>query len=103
MIFQPIVGGGNDKSYVTGSYSGNNGSQFIELGFRPSFVIISGSKMSYPTGISYFGAYDVFTGGTILTQFISFTNTGFTVTYTADNEYPQLSQSGRLYNYIAFK
>ena len=89
--------------YVVGSYTGSGGGMTVELGFRPSFLIISGSQASYPTGIDYFGAYDIFTGGTILTETVSFTDTGFTLHGRASNEYPQLITAGRLYNYIAFR
>ena len=93
----------NNKPYTVGSYTGTGGGMTITLGFRPSFLIISGSRTSYPTGIDYFGAYDVFTGGTILTETVTFTDTGFVLNYRESNEYPQLIQSGRQYNYIAFR
>ena len=93
----------DNKPYTVGSYTGNGSGMTVELGFRPSFLIVSGSRTSYPTGIDYFGAYDVLTGGTILTETVSFTDTGFTLHYRESNEYPQLIQSGRQYNYIAFR
>ena len=101
----PFVGAAalGGPTRAAGNYTGTGAAITVDLGFRPSFLAVSGSKTSYPTGVDKFGAYDVFTGGTILTETVTFTDTGFTLHYRESNEYPQLIQSGRLYNYIAFR
>ena len=95
--------------YKVGSYKGNGSTQTIELGFRPSFVIISGSFSGTSSTSSALYNYNLFTAGSLCTEMIRFTNTGFTViwaTSTASSTgmmYPQLNASNHSYNYIAFR
>lgn len=94
------------RSYVVGNYVGNGGTQSINVGFRPSFVIVSGqTASSYSTSIDLAGYFSI-TGGTNQPGRISFTDTGFTV-YPAtgnreDANYPMMNSLNHNYNYIAF-
>ena len=91
------------KPYAAGSYTGKGSNLTITLGFRPSFLIISGSEMVYPTGTASLGSRDLITAGNVLSEFVTFTDTGFTLIAGESNEYPQLVSSGRTYDYIAFR
>ena len=94
------------KPYVTGTYTGDGGTKSIHLGFRPSFVIISGMKeIPNNTDTTQFDRVFVMTGGNNITKRVKFTSTGFTV-YPKDVDnyfYPYLNQTDRVYDYIAFK
>ncbi len=89
--------------YVVGSYTGSGGGMTVELGFRPSFLIISGATISYSTDRGNLGAYSIITAGNILPNFVVFTDTGFTINPAASNEYPKLTENIRVYDYIAFR
>ena len=94
------------KPYVTGSYVGNGQSVKVKLGFRPSFLIICGTKAGIGESSSAVTAdYKAFTGGNILPTLIIFTNDGFTVKHIDSNGYyrPRLCHSDRVYDYIAFR
>ena len=90
------------KPYVAGSYNGNGGTRSVYLGFRPSFVIISGMEHHIGNTPTAFTNYVVMTGGHVMSNEIWFTDTGFTVNGSS-GWVPQLSVSGRTYDYIAFK
>ena len=92
--------------YATGTYTGNGGSKDIRLGFRPSFVIISGMKETFNTNnlVDIDRFTGISSGGTIRTR-VKFTDTGFTVLPKGEGNYylPDLNEEGRVYDYIAFK
>ena len=90
------------KPYAVGSYVGNGQERRVELGFRPSFVIISGMEHHIGNTPTAFTNYVVMTGGHVMSNEIWFTDTGFTVNGSS-GWVPQLSVSGRTYDYIAFK
>ena len=93
----------DNKPYVAGSYTGNGSAVTVTLGFKPSFLVITGRISTYPVGQDSLGSYDAFTAGSILTTIVTLTDTGFIARTTADNVYPQLANSGRTYDYIAFR
>lgn len=90
------------KPYVVGSYVGTGAARSIYLGFRPSFVIISGMEHHIGNSPTTFTNYTVMTGGHVMTDEIWFTDTGFTVSESIGWA-PLLSISDRTYDYIAFK
>ena len=94
------------RPYVVGSYTGSGGTKTIELGFRPSFVVVSGVSSTVVTNdSSELARYFAMTAGNTIPTRIQFTDTGFTV-YPMDTEhkyYPCLNAGGREYDYIAFK
>lgn len=95
-----------NKPYVVGSYTGTDEQLTITLGFRPKFVVISGMKAGNGVNSTvewdrHFGLCD----GTVLSERLAFTDTGFIVRpqgYPYSN-YPDFSESGRPYCYIAFR
>ena len=93
----------NTKPYVTGSYTGAGEelAKTVRLGFRPSFVIISGAAYCRGVGDADPVLYTVLTGGNAASNAITFTDTGFTA--QKPTGYPSLNDSGRKYDYIAFK
>ncbi|MCI8716520.1 MAG: hypothetical protein HFF66_12095 [Oscillospiraceae bacterium] len=97
----------SNKPYTTGHYTGNGNTLTIELGFRPSFLIISALKETITTNDpGHFAQYLIATGGGIpLNNRCIFTNTGFTVYGFNRNGFnlPILNQEGYAYDYIAFK
>ena len=88
--------------YVVGYYTGTGSDMTIELGFRPSFVIISGANTTYSVGSTELGHYNLISGGNSLSRCITFTDTGFTVNKLEDTEFPKML-SGKRYDYIAFR
>lgn len=92
------------KPYVTGSYTGTGKDMTITLGFRPSFVIVSGMEGSSGnhTTEPYDHAFGM-TGGNALKTRLDITNTGFIVRYFNTTAYPLLVERGQVYDYIAFK
>ncbi|MDE7010938.1 MAG: hypothetical protein K2O93_06965 [Oscillospiraceae bacterium] len=103
-IAEAAYSSGN-KPYVIGRYPGTGGSQTITLGFRPSFLIISGTKSTPDangaTRLAYFfGA----TSGENLNKSVQFTDSGFIVTPGAASRiYPDLVNGTMTYEYIAFR
>ena len=95
----------NELPYVTGSYVGTGKNVDINLGFRPSFVIIcghlTGDALNTDTRMTIaFGA----TGGTVITSRIALTDTGFQLRdRSGAGIYPDFTINGRRYDYIAFK
>ena len=94
------------RPYVVGSYTGDGETKTITLGFRPSFVIISG--MVATMELNNTDDYDRYFGmsaGNIMKRRLEFTDTGFTV-FPRDFDhsyYPSFNENGRRYDYIAFK
>ncbi len=93
----------SNKPYKVGSYVGNGSARTIHLGFRPSFLIISGAILdgagNNPT---FFTNYTCITAGNVLNTRVTFTDTGFTLTGFG-NGHPDLTWSGRTFDYIAFR
>lgn len=97
-----------NKPYVAGSYTGNGGTQTVDLGFKPRFLVIS---RGFDKG-DYSADYALFAGtpeqiDSWMAKVVSITNRGFTVKMAAYNTStcPQLwlNTSGRTYSYIAFR
>ena len=95
----------NTLPYKVGRYYGTAKTQNIELGFRPSFIIISGTIGGHGAGaLSDCYLYGCQTAGYNMPSSIQFTDTGFTVSLGPDvNYFPRLSAENRPYEYIAFK
>ena len=93
--------------YVTGSYTGNGENQVIDVGFRPSFVIVSGEGEAPLVGTTAAATYgfNLFSGGNLLPNKITFTDTGIILKKEAskDNLYPNLTLKGHVYDYILFR
>lgn len=95
----------SNKPYVVGSYTGTGIVQHIDLGFRPSFVIISGMQgntaINSPSWINYYAM----TGGNSLESRVEIDTTGFTVYPIGYQNYqgPNLDEKNIVYDYIAFK
>ena len=90
--------------YAVGSYTGTNQAVTINVGFRPKLVIITGS-----TSGSFDSTYTVTAGEGVMGSHVGFSNNGFTV-YPLSHQgtpaipaYPDLSDTGRKYVYIAFR
>ena len=98
---------GAELPYVVGSYVGTGAELTITLGFRASFLILSGMKESAGSNnTSVFDRYFGMTAGNLpMDHRITLTQTGFTVYPTPTDGYyhPAFSDKGRVYNYIAFK
>ena len=94
-----------NKPYVVGTYTGSiYGSTTVNLGFRPSFLIISSMEATGLTGWTPLLGYTVITAGGNVTDCVTLTDTGFTTTSLEDvNDYPKLNDSRRTYAYIAFR
>lgn len=97
-----------NKPYIAGSYTGNGGTQTVDLGFKPRFLVIS---RGFDKG-DYSADYALFAGtpeqiDSWMAKVVSITNRGFTVKMAAYNTStcPQLwlNTSGRTYSYIAFR
>ena len=96
----------DNQPYVTGSYTGSGADMSITLGFRPKFLILSGLDSSSATNSTlawdrYFGLCD----GSIMPLRVTFTDTGFTVFARGNSyqNYPDFTDSGRTYCYLAFR
>ena len=91
----------DNKPYVVGYYSGSGiGAQQIDLGFRPSMVIVSGEKRTTDqTDVMLYTAIAAANGPGLT---ISLTDTGFEVS-TVGDYLPYLNACGYSYRYIAFR
>ena len=96
----------SNQPYAVGSYTGTGADMTITLGFRPKFVIISGMGTDVMLNQSdewttYFGLCD----GTVLSNRLAFTDTGFLVRarHAAYDYFPDFTDTGRVYGYIAFR
>ena len=97
----------SNKPYVVGTYTGNGGTQSIHLGFRPSFLIVSGMKETTSTmdELGYVRQSVMTCGGQELDHRVKLTSSGFTV-FPQPYEsfyYPNYNETGRVYDYIAFR
>ena len=95
-----------NQPYVVGSYTGTGADMTITLGFRPKFLILSGMESTITTNSTstwdrYFGLCD----GSILSLRVAFLDTGFTVYARGGSRqnFPDFTDSGRTYCYIAFR
>lgn len=89
----------DNKPYVVGSYSANGSGVTVELGFKPSLVIISGER--YSTDTEDMMLYTVIATADSPGMVIEFTNTGFR-TLGVGSYAPYLCDK-RAYRYIAFR
>ena len=92
-----------NKPYVVGSYVGTNMEMTVTLGFRPSFLIISGATTASSSSVGNLSARNIFTGGNALAECITFTDTGFIIMKISNTTFPQLCVYDRTYDYIAFR
>ena len=90
--------------YAVGTYTGSYANKTINVGFRPSFVFINGhAEASTLDQLRPFGAYACATaGGGTVGSCVKFTSTGFTVMENT-TKIPDLTDNGRVYEYIAFR
>ena len=93
----------NNKPYVVGSYMGNTSTKTIELGFCPSFLIISGDEGSTSLVGHYqeYGDHVGLMSADLIYDTVTLTATGFKVVDNSDS-YPRLNEH-RTYIYIAFR
>ena len=89
--------------YVVGSYTGNGGTVTVTLGFKPSFLIVSGESSTNANSSSSLGMYTVITAGNVQTGSIELTASGFLAHVLANNYAPEMSVRNRKYDYIAFR
>lgn len=90
--------------YVAGSYYGAGQTQSIELGFRPSFLIISGASSQAALSRDHIVANIAMTGGRRLQDCVTLTDTGFTIKLpSGDTPRPNLVNPDIVYDYIAFR
>ena len=86
-----------------GSYPENGGTVTVTLGFKPSFLIVSGESSTNANSSSSLGMYTVITAGNVQTGSIELTASGFLAHVLANNNAPEMSVSNRKYDYIAFR
>ena len=95
------------KPYATGHYTGTGADQIINVGFRPSFAIVSAQGEAPQVGTTGSGVYALlgFSGGNALTGKIDFTDTGIICRKerSEGSYYPHLTYPGRVYDYILFR
>ena len=95
----------NAKPYAVGHYTAIGEDQEISVGFRPSFLILSGmGDTELPNSDSEWTFYFGLTAGNAVPRRIGFTDRGFIVyQQRADVLRPDYSVRGKVYDYIAFK
>ena len=97
----------SQKPYVVGTYTGTGETIDIELGFRPSFLIVSGMKETRsPNSTEEYDRSFAMTGGHIkMSQRLKILDTGFRAFGGSVDfyRYPAFSDPERVYDYIAFK
>ena len=87
--------------YVVGTYTGDGStSRNISLGFRPSFIIVSGQDEK--TSDSGTPRFFIATVGSAFSEMFVITDDGFWAQHIA-NRYPDLNMRDRIYDYIAFR
>ena len=89
----------DNKPYVIGTYTGTGSYLEIDLGFKPSALIILGEGNSPSVDTLWRYSCIVFPSHAITT--VGVTNTGFGVGDTSS--YPKLGENYRKYTYIAFR
>jgi len=94
----------SSKPYAVGTYTGNGDTVTVNVGFRPSFVFISSLEVAgLIDQVSKFGIYScATTPNGKLGEAIQLTASGFTA-YSKIGVIPKLAESGKLYEFIAFK
>jgi hypothetical protein len=90
-----------ERPYVIGSYTGTGEEMTIELGFRPTLLIVSGSQTAYSNQPTTWANICV-TDGAQSTGSVEFTDTGFRAKDSGAAYYPYLVKQGLTYSYIAF-
>ena len=107
-LLADVGSGGHNCRAIAGSYTGNGGTQTVDLGFKPRFLVIS---RGFDKG-DYSADYALFAGtpeqiDSWMAKVVSITDTGFTVKMATYNTStcPQLwlNTSGKTYSYIAFR
>ena len=96
----------SNKPYVMGTYTGTGEYLAIDVGFRPSILIISGLRDTLSAlGTEYFMDYACIATWNSYPRGLIITDTGFAAkARTASETYtPFFTASGRKYTYIAFK
>ena len=93
--------------YVAGSYTGTGETLLtITLGFRPSFLIISGMITNFTnTGSVTYDKLFALTGGSVLKERVALQDNGFTV-YPSNTTYgrsPHLNDKDIVYDFLAFR
>ena len=88
--------------YVVGSYTGTNYEMTFDIGFRPSFLIISG-PLCHNSSSSCMGQYNIITAGNTQSKAVTFTDTGFILHDMKEVYYPNLINWKQNYDYIAFR
>jgi len=93
-----------DLPYVVGTYTGAETDHTVNLGFRPSYVIINGIlEIQGSPGIETFGQYSCAAGRfSNIPSCLVFTDSGFIAKKTK-SIFPNLVDDRRKYEYIAFK
>ena len=91
----------DQKPYVVGSYTGESADMTFNIGFRPSFLIISGAVCHSATN-SCSAQYVIITRGNTQSKAVTFTNTGFIIHDMTDARYPDLTNPHN-YDYIVFR
>ena len=91
--------------YVVGSYTGTGAELTITLGFQPRFLIISGMQdtLAGNSTLEWDRSFGL-TAGNAIPHRLKLTSTGFVV-YPQDYAhyyYPNFTEEGRVYDYIAF-
>ena len=84
--------------YVIGSYTGNGGTQDIDLGFQPRFLFITAQMTSALKDATYLAI----TGGNDYLRTVTLKEFGFTVTH-GDTSYPFTNQNDLIYRYLAIR
>lgn len=99
-----------DAPFVTGSYIGMGGTQSVNIGFKPSVVIVMINGMPIMTTNTSTGKSNAYCGVGFAdgaTMGIEITNTGFkaksSTTESYSGCYPSLNNLGTTYRYVAFK
>lgn len=95
-----------EKPYVTGSYTGDgknreDGGQFIELGFRPSMVIVSSNDVWVSDYIKF---SQILYDNPRYSYEYPFSDTGFSVcSRDGDTRFIDLNRNDKIYCYTAFR
>lgn len=87
--------------YVIGNYVGNGSQTVVELGFRPSAVLIWGYNWVGQTGAD--SSFWIFTNDQYYKEKVTFTETGFIAKCPDTNPFPSINSQGRGHTYIAFR
>lgn len=95
----------NEKPYTVGHYTGNGKLKQISLGYRPSFLLFTGAEAADSANSPAIIAFTGMLGSTTLASRCKIIDTGFQLLPSSDENgtYPDLNQSGRAYDYIAFR